>query len=102
MRQDEGACWTLIHAAAAGSARERETFARTYEPVVRAYLGIRWRGRTDLLREMGDPVQGGEAAEKRVRLLHLRFREGLPIRNITKRWDTDVARECERLLELVR
>ena len=34
----------MIRGAAAGEARDREDFARRYGPVVRAYLGARWRG----------------------------------------------------------
>jgi RNA polymerase sigma-70 factor (ECF subfamily) len=40
----ESTCWTVIEAAAAGSAADREAFARHYAPVVRAYLAARWRG----------------------------------------------------------
>jgi len=36
--------WTMIHGAAAGRESEREEFAERYLPVVRAYLGYRWRG----------------------------------------------------------
>jgi len=36
--------------------------------------------------------QSGPAAEKRIELLRLRFREGLPIREIAKLWETDAAR----------
>ena len=39
-------CWTLIHDAAAGDATARDRFARLYEPVVRAYLGNRWKQST--------------------------------------------------------
>lgn len=185
MQPDEETCWTLIRAAAAGSARERETFARVYEPVVRAYLGARWSRDARSLQEMDDAVQEvfvdclrpqgalerydpgkgpgfraflygtvrnvarrieqrrarartqqedskaplaarpadeeslgaafdrswarsllreaartqrdqaaqrGDAALERVRLLELRFRDGLPIREIAKRWETDPAR----------
>ncbi len=35
--------------------------------------------------------QSGEAARRRVELLHLRFHEGLPIRDIARRWDADAA-----------
>jgi RNA polymerase sigma factor (sigma-70 family) len=52
----ESTCWTLIRGAAAGSAKDRETFALLYEPVVRAYLGARWQ-QSPLLREMDDVVQ---------------------------------------------
>jgi RNA polymerase sigma factor (sigma-70 family) len=41
--QSESTCWTVIQAAAAGSARERAVFARRYGPVVRAYLMARCR-----------------------------------------------------------
>jgi RNA polymerase sigma factor (sigma-70 family) len=34
---------------------------------------------------------GGHAARRRVELLHLRFHDGLPIREIARRWDTDAA-----------
>ena len=37
-------CWTLIRRAAEGNPSHREEFARLYSPVVRAYLGARWRG----------------------------------------------------------
>lgn len=36
-------CWTLVLGAAAGEAEARELFAARYEPVIRAYLGARWR-----------------------------------------------------------
>lgn len=49
-------CWTLIHGAADGDGKSRETFALLYEPVVRAYLGARWR-LSPLRREMDDTVQ---------------------------------------------
>jgi RNA polymerase sigma-70 factor (ECF subfamily) len=48
--------WTLIQAAAEGDAGARSEFARRYEPVVRAYLGARWR-RTPLETETDDAVQ---------------------------------------------
>lgn len=35
--------------------------------------------------------QAGAAAERRVALLRLRFHEGLPIREIARRWDADAA-----------
>lgn len=37
-------CWTLIRAAASGNPAARDQFFRVYLPVVRAYLGVRWRG----------------------------------------------------------
>jgi len=52
----ETTCWTLIQGAAAGEAKDRETFALLYEPVVRAYLGARWK-LSPLRYEMEDVVQ---------------------------------------------
>lgn len=48
--------WTMIQRAAAGSTDAREAFARRYSPVIRAYLGSRWRT-TPLLREIDDATQ---------------------------------------------
>src|SRR5262249_54267887 len=49
-----------------------------------------------LLREAGRlqeerAGQSGAAARRRVELLRLRFHDGLPIREIARRWDTDAA-----------
>jgi DNA-directed RNA polymerase specialized sigma24 family protein len=44
----ESTCWTVIHAAAAGSSADREELARRYLGVVRAYLTARWRGLPNL------------------------------------------------------
>jgi RNA polymerase sigma-70 factor (ECF subfamily) len=49
-------CWALIRAAAGGSPRDREEFARRYAPVLRAYLAARWRG-SPLLQDLDDAVQ---------------------------------------------
>ncbi|MCG8653269.1 MAG: hypothetical protein MI861_25745 [Pirellulales bacterium] len=49
-------CWTLIDAAAAGDVDDRELFARRYEPLIRAYLGARWRS-SPLAQEIGDACQ---------------------------------------------
>lgn len=172
--------WTVIRGAAEGQAADRDTFVRRYAPVVRAYLGARWRGSpllgelddavqevfVDCLRDGGaltrvepgrsggfraflfgvsrniarrferargraapslgssiDPVaesrspsevfdrawartlmqqaaqrqqaaagEKGPDAQRRVDLLRLRFEEGLPIREIAKRWSEDAAR----------
>lgn len=172
----------MIEGAAAGEAAARDEFARHYLPVVRAYLGARWRG-SPLLGDVEDAAQevfvdcfrsdgalerveprrpGGfraflygvaryvalrferkdarrrvrpaessfdadlleaddpalsqvfdrawaasilrqaaahqraraedEAALRRVELLQLRFEQGLPIRDIARRWDADPAR----------
>lgn len=174
----QSTCWTLIRAAAGGSAQPREEFARRYAPVLRAYLSARWRD-SRLLQDLDDAVQDvfveclrpggalerldpsrdggfraflygvarnvalrresrrpapdgaadldaipddhtslsrvfdrawarailreaarvqeeraralGERALRRVELLRLRFHEGLPIREIGRRWGTDAA-----------
>jgi hypothetical protein len=39
MATQQTTCWTVIEAAAAGAAAERQEFARRYGPVARAYLG---------------------------------------------------------------
>jgi RNA polymerase sigma factor (sigma-70 family) len=49
-------CWTVIEGAAAGRGADRETFARRYVPVVRAYLAARWRGPA-LAGEIDDAAQ---------------------------------------------
>ncbi len=41
---EELTCWTLVRDAGAGDSSARALFAERYEPVVRAYLGSRWRG----------------------------------------------------------
>jgi RNA polymerase sigma-70 factor (ECF subfamily) len=56
MAQGESTCWTVIEAAAAGHAPQREEFARRYDRVVRAYLAARWRNAT-CLGELDDAVQ---------------------------------------------
>lgn len=176
-------CWTLIDAAAEGVSDEQQAFAARYEPLIRAYLGARWK-HSPLAQEIGDasqdffvecfrddgplgraergreggfraflygiarmialrweerisrqlarPMAGeidlaliesdetqlsqifdrswarvilegawqrhqeqaellGPEAEKRVELLRLRFREGLPIREIAKLWQAEAA-----------
>jgi RNA polymerase sigma-70 factor (ECF subfamily) len=40
----DSTCWTIVRGAALGRAADREEFARRYEPLVRSYLGARWRG----------------------------------------------------------
>jgi RNA polymerase sigma-70 factor (ECF subfamily) len=50
-----------------------------------------------LIREAADhqvlvAAEGGEGAERRVELLRLRFHEGLPIREIARRWGEDANR----------
>jgi RNA polymerase sigma-70 factor (ECF subfamily) len=52
----ESTCWTIIVAAAAGSAGDRAEFACRYVPVVRAYLAARWRT-SPCRAELDDAVQ---------------------------------------------
>ncbi len=39
----ETTCWTVIRGAAAGRNGDRDAFVCRYEPVIRCYLGARWR-----------------------------------------------------------
>lgn len=43
MPSRDSTCWTLVRGAAAGVPEDREDFVRRYAPVIRAYLGARWR-----------------------------------------------------------
>jgi RNA polymerase sigma-70 factor (ECF subfamily) len=52
----ESTCWSVIHAAAAGSTTDRDELARRYLGVVRAYLAARWRG-APILAELDDAGQ---------------------------------------------
>jgi RNA polymerase sigma factor (sigma-70 family) len=52
----DATCWTLIHAAAAGDRLARESFARLYEPIARAYFRARW-SRSSCLGFLDDAVQ---------------------------------------------
>ena len=56
MPTPDSTCWTVIQAAAAGSATDRQAFARRYGPVVRAYLATRWRS-SPCLHDLDDAVQ---------------------------------------------
>jgi RNA polymerase sigma-70 factor (ECF subfamily) len=56
MAETERTRWSVIQAAAEGDVEARSTFARRYEPVARAYLDARWRGRP-LAQEIDDAVQ---------------------------------------------
>ena len=49
-------CWTVIRAAAAGSAPERSEFTRRYDAPLRAYFAARWRGARQA-QEIDDAVQ---------------------------------------------
>jgi RNA polymerase sigma factor (sigma-70 family) len=48
--------WTVLREAAAGSCAARESFARRYEPMVRAYLAARWKG-SPLVQALDDAAQ---------------------------------------------
>jgi len=48
--------WSIVQRAAAGDAGARSVFARTYQPVIRAYLGARWR-QTNYLAHLDDAAQ---------------------------------------------
>jgi RNA polymerase sigma-70 factor (ECF subfamily) len=52
----DSTCWTLVRDAAAGASASRAEFAARYEPVVRSYLALRWRG-SSLLQGLDDAVQ---------------------------------------------
>ena len=56
MPAPESTCWTVIRAAAAGSAGDRDELARRYRAVIRAYLAARWRG-SPLRPDLEDAVQ---------------------------------------------
>lgn len=56
MATSNSTCWLMIERAAAGQVAEREAFARHYTPLIRAYLGARWRG-TPRMADLDDAVQ---------------------------------------------
>lgn len=56
MSPTESTCWTVIRAAAAGSAADRDELARRYLDVIRAYLSARWRG-SALRHHLDDAIQ---------------------------------------------
>jgi RNA polymerase sigma-70 factor (ECF subfamily) len=56
MADPDSTRWSLLRGAAEGESAAREEFARHYEPIIRAYLGARWRN-SPLFREMDDAVQ---------------------------------------------
>jgi len=56
MTTPDSTCWTVIRGAVQGDPRNRDDFARRYEPVVRAYLGARWKS-SNRLQEIDDAVQ---------------------------------------------
>jgi RNA polymerase sigma-70 factor (ECF subfamily) len=97
----ESTCWTVIRAAAAGSAADREELARRYLGTVRAYLAARWRG-SALRDELDDATQevfvecfrGGGAVEAtgagRVPVFRA-FLYGV-VRNVARRFESRPAR----------
>jgi len=56
MSRSDDTCWTVIRSAAGGDEPARAEFAHRYDPVIRAYLGARWR-RHHLLGDIDDAVQ---------------------------------------------
>lgn len=105
MGQSEITCWTVIEAAAAGCAAEREGFAQRYQSVVRAYLATRWCGSSLWLHDLEDAGQdvfvecfkpnGALARAQRDRLGGFRaFLSGV-VRNVVRRRETK--RDGERL-----
>jgi len=52
----------------------------------------RWCARREAAQVQAEQARhGGPAALRRVELLHLRFHDGLPIREIAERWQADAA-----------
>jgi RNA polymerase sigma-70 factor (ECF subfamily) len=49
-------CWSLVALAAAGDPPSCSRFGRTYLPLVRSFLSLRWRG-TKLVEEIDDATQ---------------------------------------------
>ena len=104
--------WTVILGAARGEAAARIEFARRYEPIVRAYLGARWRS-SPLRAEMDDASQevflacfrddGALTRADRSRPAGFRpFLHGV-VRNVARRFEergARRARETDRALDL--
>ena len=44
MSKSDETCWSIVQGAAGGNVERRREFAHTYLPIVRSYLGARWRG----------------------------------------------------------
>ncbi|MDH3592303.1 MAG: sigma-70 family RNA polymerase sigma factor, partial [Planctomycetota bacterium] len=104
MSSFEKTCWTLVQGAAAGDQDARSVFARTYLPVVRAYLGARWR-RGPMVSDMDDAIQEtfvecfreGGALERTARDAG-RFRTYLfaIVRNVARRFEEKYGRDRKR------
>lgn len=56
LSNQESTCWSVVHAAAAGHAAERDELARRYLGIVRSYLAARWRD-SELRCDIDDAVQ---------------------------------------------
>jgi RNA polymerase sigma-70 factor (ECF subfamily) len=56
MGDRDSTCWTLLRDAAAGGESPRAEFVSRYAPVVRSYLGARWRN-SNLIQELDDTLQ---------------------------------------------
>jgi RNA polymerase sigma-70 factor (ECF subfamily) len=105
----ESTCWTVIRAAAAGSATDRDELARRYLGVVRSYLAARWRG-SPLRHDLDDAVQevfvecfrqGGvlhAAVDGRVPGFRA-FLYGV-VRNVARRFETRAAPAASPLPEI--
>lgn len=65
---------------------DEETFSRVFD---RAWAKSVMREAAQ--RQTAAAANAGEAAQRRVELLRLRFQEDLPIRDIAQRWDADAA-----------
>jgi len=110
MSTSESTCWTVIRAAAAGSAADREELAKRYVGVVHAYLAARWRG-VKLLADRDDAVQevfvecfrqGGvlEAVETGRVPQFRAFLYGV-IRNVARRFESRASRDASPPPEMV-
>jgi RNA polymerase sigma factor (sigma-70 family) len=109
MAEPETTCWTVILAAAAGSAADREELARRYLGTVRAYLSTRWRG-SSLDNDIDDATQevfiecfrqgGAMEAVGAGRVPNFRpFLYGV-IRNVARRYESRPARPTAPLQEI--
>jgi RNA polymerase sigma factor (sigma-70 family) len=109
MSPPESTCWSVIHAAAAGSPADRDALAQRYLGVVRAYLAARWR-RSRLMQDMDDAVQevfvecfrqgGALAAVGSGQVPRFAaFLYGV-IRNVARRFESRPVRAAEPLCDL--
>ena len=109
MSSVESTCWTVIHAAAAGGAADRDKLVRRYLGVVRTSLGARWRG-SPLVQDLDDAVQevfveffrdgGALGAVSDGRVPNFRaFLFGV-IRNVARRFESRPARMAAPLTEI--